>query len=125
MSQKSKRSAARKSDRPGPSHRDSAVHHLRMDDGHAFLPDPSEDGRSLFDTGDSANDFAEGLGEEFLFAATGNIDIGEQELSGVSVTEIGGPFIEVEASEELADDVDETNPPGATREPFPTAMRGS
>jgi len=96
-----------------------------MDDGHAFLPDPSEDGRSLTDTGDAANDFGEELGEEYLLAATGNIDVGEQEFGRASETENGGPYLEVDASEELADDVDEANPPGATRQPFPTAMRGA
>ena len=33
--------------------------------------------------------------------------------------EIGGPFVETTAGQEFADEPDASNPPGATREPFP------
>ena len=33
----------------------------------------------------------------------------------------GGPFVVTTGGEEFADDVDESNPEGATREPFPRA----
>ena len=118
-----------------PGQRTSEVHDLtagtharpvhRADDGHAFLPDPF--GTPTDDApgeDDAAGDLAEDLGEEFVTAATGNVDVGEQMLTNVSESENGGPYTTSSGAEEFADDVDENNPPGATREPFPTPMRG-
>ncbi len=34
--------------------------------------------------------------------------------------EIGGPFVPATAAQEFAEGSDASNPPGATREPFPT-----
>lgn len=104
-------------------------HHPRPDDGNAFLPDPhGETGQhaDLKDQGedDAPTDFGDELAQEMLTAATGNIDIGEQQLDQVSPTETGGPFVISSEDDEMIDDVDGNNPPDATREPFPTAMRG-
>ena len=41
------------------------------------------------------------------------------------VEEVGGPFLEEEGIEEVALGTDPSNPEDATREPFPTAMRGT
>ncbi len=99
-------------------------HHHRVDDGHAFLGDPS-DGDPLPVPGevDAAQDLAGELGNEFMVSVTSNADMGEQTLSQINVSEVGGPFLEVGAQEEVADDNDANNPPGATKEPFPTPMR--
>ena len=104
-------------------------HHPRPDDGNAFLPDPlGETGQhaDVKDQGedDASTDFADELGQEFVTAVTGNIDVGEQQLDQISPTETGGPFVISSEDEEMADDIDGTNPLDATREPFPTAMRG-
>jgi hypothetical protein len=104
-------------------------HHPRPDDGNAFLPDPlGETGQhvDVKDRGedDAPTDFGDELAQEMLTAATGNIDMAEQQLDQVSSTEVGGPFVISSEEDELVDDVDPNNPPGATREPFPTAMRG-
>ncbi|NUP06115.1 MAG: hypothetical protein HOW73_08655 [Polyangiaceae bacterium] len=98
----------------------------RSDDAHAFVPDPYETGPAPaeFIEEDEATVFAEELGQEYVAAVTGNVDMGEQELELVTEMELGGPFTVTTMREEVADDEDENNPPGATREPFPTAMRG-
>ena len=63
---------------------------------------------------------AEELGESFLRTATsGGEDDGDEALDEVSPEEMGGPFIVTTGATEFAHDTDESNPPDATREPFP------
>lgn len=100
--------------------------HQRPDDGHAFVEDPTEHEApptQAAEDADAADSLAEELAAEFLVAATSNEDMGEQRFEQESVTEVGGPFLEVSASAEIVDDADANNPPGTTKEPFPTAMR--
>jgi hypothetical protein len=110
----------------GPGSSRSVVYRGRSDDANAFLPDPfaTTDPQLELDD-DAAGAFAEELGEEFVVGVTGNIDISEQEQDRLSEDETGGPFVNVSASREMADDIDDSNPVDATREPFPTAMRGT
>ena len=90
------------------------VHGSRSDDGEAFIHDP-QGGPAR-----SRDDLAEDLAESFLGGATsGQDDVHDEMLT----EELGGPFIEGRASMEFADDIDESNPSYAPREPFPTAMR--
>lgn len=91
----------------------------RKDDGEAFLPDPQQGGRSHVN-----DDLAEMAAEDFISAATSGEEQGQENRDRVVAEELGGPFIESTAAEELADDEDETNPAGAEAEPFPRAMGG-
>jgi hypothetical protein len=60
-------------------------------------------------------------GDEFVMTVTSGEDGGESTLDDETSEERGGPFIETDASVEFAYDADESNPIGATREPFPTS----
>ena len=62
---------------------------------------------------------AEELGEGFLRSATGADDDEDETLEQIVPEESGGPFIVTTGAIEFADDIDESNPPDATREPFP------
>lgn len=62
---------------------------------------------------------AEELGEGFLRSATGAEDDEDETLEQVVPEESGGPFIVTTGATEFATDTDESNPEGATREPFP------
>ncbi len=85
----------------------------RPDDANAFLPDGATHAR---------DDLSERLAEGYLEAVTSGEEAEDERLDGNVPEEIGGPFVETSAAEELADDVDETNPPDATREPVPRAV---
>jgi hypothetical protein len=60
-------------------------------------------------------------GDEFVMTVTSGEDGGESMLDDETSEERGGPFVETDASVEFAYDADESNPMGATREPFPTS----
>lgn len=90
----------------------------RPDDGDAFIPDPG-DGPAR-----ATDDLAEMLAEDYVAAATGEDDALDIDLDAVVSDEVGGPFVTTTAAEELADDVDESNPSDATREPLPRAVAG-
>lgn len=90
----------------------------RMDDGTAFLPDPMQGGRSF-----ARDDLAEQMAEEFVLSATGAEDAGQDRRNEVMTEELGGPFLEMSADETFAAGTDASNPAGAEREAFPTAMR--
>ena len=62
---------------------------------------------------------AEELGEGFLRSATGAEDDEDETFEQVVTEESGGPFVVTTGATEFADDTDESNPVGATREPFP------
>jgi hypothetical protein len=64
---------------------------------------------------------AEESGEEFVWSVTSGVDGGESAPDEETSEERGGPFVETNANEEFAYDSDESNPPDATREPFPTS----
>jgi hypothetical protein len=63
----------------------------------------------------SADSNAEGCAEDFVMTVTTGDALDEE-----TDEERGGPFVETRASVEFARGVDESNPAGATREPFPT-----
>jgi hypothetical protein len=89
----------------------------RSDDAHAFLPDPG-DGPAKVD-----DDLAENLAEEFIVAVTSAEEPGEDVRDEVVPEEMGGPFLEVPASDEFDGKPDASNPLDAEREPFPRAVR--
>ena len=95
-----------------------AAPNKRSDDADAFLPDPDGGPARVSD------DFAELVAEDFVTAATSGEEQGETERNRVVPEELGGPFISTSAEEELADDVDGTNPEGSDVEPFPKAVGG-
>jgi len=88
----------------------------RPDDADAFLPDPSQGGLSH-----SGDDLAEELAEEFVRYATTaeNPNVGDEEVP----EDLGGPFVEVPASDEFDRSPDASNPEDAEKEPFPRAVR--
>jgi hypothetical protein len=91
----------------------------RSDDADAFIPDPSDDGPAR-----SSDDLAEVLAEDFLESATRGNDVYEDEHERSLPDEVGGPFVVTDADEELADDVDESNPADAEPAPRPRAVAG-
>ena len=68
----------------------------------------------------SADSNAEECAEDFVMTVTTGEDGGEAALDEETDEERGGPFVETRASAEFAYGFDESNPAGATREPFPT-----
>jgi len=67
----------------------------------------------------SRDDLAEELGEETVEAMTSGEYQMEDVLDQVVEEERGGPFVESTAGIEFAEGTDPSNPPDATREPFP------
>jgi hypothetical protein len=102
-----------------PTEDDEPHRARRSDDAEAFLPDPSDDGPAR-----SSDDLAEVLAEDFLESATRGNDVFEDEVGRTLPDEVGGPFVVTEADEELADDVDESNPIDAEPAPRPRAVAG-
>jgi hypothetical protein len=90
----------------------------RSDDANAFLPDP--DGGPA----KSPEDLSESLAEEFVEAATSGEDLSDERLDATVPEEVGGPFVETSAAEELGGSVDDVNPPDAEPEPLPRAVAG-
>jgi hypothetical protein len=62
---------------------------------------------------------AEELGREFVETVTSGEDEGVELRDQFLSEEVGGPFVETTRGQEVADEPDESNPIGATREPFP------
>jgi hypothetical protein len=84
--------------------RENAEH----DDDRAFL------------VGERADDaLAQELGTEFVETVTSGEDEGIELRDQTVEEETGGPFVPSTAGKEFADEPDESNPPDATREPFP------
>jgi hypothetical protein len=92
--------------------------HERPDDGRAFLPDIDEGGAVRVE-----DELAHTLAEEYISAATSAEEVAEDVRDQFVEEELGGPFVEADADEEFANDVDPNNPPGTEREAFPTPMR--
>jgi hypothetical protein len=89
----------------------SREHAPRADEDVAFLGAPK-----------SRESLAQTLGEEFVAAATAGEDVRLDDLNAGLPEEEGGPFVVTRAKREFARDPDASNPEGATREPFPTAL---
>lgn len=62
---------------------------------------------------------AEELGEDFVRSALSGESQHAEVFDQSVEEELGGPFVTTSARAEIADDEDDANPPGATREPFP------
>ena len=62
---------------------------------------------------------AEELGTEFVETVTSGEDEGIELRDELVSEEAGGPFVTTTSGEEFAEEPDESNPVGATREPFP------
>lgn len=95
----------------------------RSDDAEAFIPDPGGPGRA----GGRArgrDDLAELLAEDFVESATRGNEAFEDDIDRALPDEVGGPFVVTDADEELADDVDASNPPDAEVAGLPTAVAG-
>ena len=69
----------------------------------------------------SDDDLAEELAEKAVEAAVTGEDEMTDDLADYVPEEEGGPFVVTSAGAEMIDDVDASNPKGATREPFPRA----
>jgi hypothetical protein len=114
-------SKSKKPDRrpePAPRRRFEPRARERTDDANAFVPDP-EGGPAR-----APDDLAESLGEEFVEAATSGEDRDEERLDATVPEEIGGPFVETTAGEEMGAAADDSNPPEAEREPLPRPGAG-
>jgi len=85
--------------------------HDRPDDANAFVPDP-EGGPAR-----APDDLSEALAEEFVEAATSGEDQDEETRDAIVPEEVGGPFVETTAAEELSDSADDANPPDAGSAP--------
>jgi hypothetical protein len=107
------RDASRPSARP-PSTPEGHPKH-RLDDGCAFLPDPSEGTHAR-----RGNPLGEMLAKEFLESATAGEEVFEDERSELEIEEFGGPFTGSTANEEFAYGADDSNPKNAPAEAFPT-----
>ena len=63
---------------------------------------------------------AERAGESFIETANSGENNEPDVVDGVVIEDEGGPFVETTGAEEFATGTDESNPPEALREPFPT-----
>jgi hypothetical protein len=73
----------------------------------------------VFVESDTEDEEAQQLGEEFVRSVTSGEEAESEMEEEAQDEEQGGPFIITTAREEYAYDSDESNPPGAEREPFP------
>jgi len=96
-----------------------------LDSGEAFLPDPRNKGPRKTNKGASRDSLAQQLGEEFVSSATNAEDVRDDARDATTPDELGGPFVEVDATEEFAGDADGSKPVDGTRGPFPTAIRAA
>lgn len=91
----------------------------RPDDGEAFLPDPLAEGDRHAPL---TEDDAEAFGEEFIASATaGGEDVSAEANDEVVEEEDGGPFLILDADEELPDTEPELErrPRAPARRPIP------
>jgi hypothetical protein len=91
--------------------------------------------RSLASAGSAGRDYApfvvrpravdplaSALGEDFVSAATTGDEVRLADLNDRIPEDDGGPFVITKARQEFGRKRDGSNPPGATREPFPRAF---
>lgn len=80
----------------------------------------SDDDAAFVTVPRTKDDLAEELGE----AAVASMNSGEEQVTSDLEAEVteerGGPFVQTSGGTEFAEGTDESNIPGATREPFPT-----
>ena len=89
------------------------------DGGEAFLPDPRKTRITA-----ARDTLAEMVGEGFVSSATTGGESGfEERRDAVTEEELGGPFLEVDAEEELAEEVDALEPRGGSALPRPANAR--
>ena len=62
---------------------------------------------------------AQELGREFVETVTSGEDEGVELRDELVSEEVGGPFVITTRGQEVAEEPDESNPVGSTREPFP------
>ena len=74
--------------------------------------------RTTFDAAADGG-LGEELGERAVLNATTGGDPLAEDLEAEVIEERGGPFVETSAGQEMADDIDASNPADAEREPFP------
>jgi hypothetical protein len=67
----------------------------------------------------SGDALAEELGREFVETVTSGEDEGNEVRDEFVPEEVGGPFVTTTRGQEVDEKPDESNPEGATREPFP------
>lgn len=70
----------------------------------------------------SKDALAEGLGQEYVKAATSGQDSTLEDMNAVTSEELGGPYLVTPASTEFADGTDKTNPTESEPAALPTAM---
>jgi hypothetical protein len=124
---KAKKKAASKprpKKKPAPKTRRDATGHLdpsyAKDLRRMSRENAEHDDDRAFLVGDRADDaLAQELGTEFVETVTSGEDEGIELRDQEVDEESGGPFVPSTAGKEFADEPDESNPPDATREPFP------
>ena len=102
--------------RPAGSAKENQIHVRRSDDADAFIRDPGSGPAR------SPDDLANALGRDFVKAATTGEDAAEEDFEQEVPEEVGGPFLESDASREYDPYEDASNPAGSTKEALPTAM---
>lgn len=79
----------------------------------------TDDNRAFITGGSTTDDLAEELGEEAVRSMTSGEDDMATHRDEYTAEEGGGPFVTSSGDQEFADDIDESNPLDALREPFP------
>jgi hypothetical protein len=88
--------------------RRNSLENVEHDDDRGFLIGTRKD-----------DPLAQELGREFVETVTSGEDEGVELRDEVVTEEVGGPFVTTTRGQEIAEEPDESNPPGSTREPFP------
>jgi len=101
----------------GAGHLDPAYAQRLLDLGRG---ERVEEPAAFIKSGTKKDDLAEELGEAAVTAMTSGEDELAADLEEEVAEELGGPFVETSGDTEFAAGTDESNIPGATREPFPT-----
>lgn len=80
----------------------------------------TEDDEAFIKKPRSRDALAEELGEAAVASMVSGEDQLTTDLEAEVAEERGGPFVKTTAGQEFAEGTDESNIPGATKEPFPT-----
>jgi hypothetical protein len=78
-----------------------------------------DDDRGFLIGKNAADALGQELGREFVETVTSGEDEGNELRDKFVTEEVGGPFVTSTVGQEVAEDEDESNPEGSTREPFP------